>query len=73
LYYNGIKLEFDHKNLDFYDIKGGSTILLRDLGYMVPLRLSKLIVSVGPPVIFSLFQEYHLNIYLYIEGAEKAL
>lgn len=56
IYYNGQRLEIDHKTLDFYDIKPGSTIYLLDLGFMIPIRLSKFIVNSGPPLIFWLFR-----------------
>lgn len=33
LFYNGIKLEFDHKGIGHYDIKAGATIFLQNQGY----------------------------------------
>jgi hypothetical protein len=30
LFYNGIKLEFDHKSISHYDIKAGATIFLQN-------------------------------------------
>lgn len=37
---------------------------------MIPLRLSKLIVMSGPPLILYLLSHYHINIYVYLEGEE---
>ena len=73
LYYNGAKLEFDHKSLSFYDIKPGSTVYLQDMGYMLPLRLSKFCVNNGPPCILYLLREYHLDIYRCLEDEETLI
>ena len=45
---------------------------LLDQGYMIPVRLSKFIVNIGPPVIFYLIREYHTDLYTYIEGEKWA-
>ena len=68
LFYNGIKLSSDHKTLEFYNIKAGATIYLKDQGIMVPNRVSKITIYMGPPLIFYLFHLYHTEIFTFTEG-----
>lgn len=72
VYYRGQKLYFDHKSLEFYDIKAASTVFVYDNGHLVPLRASKIFVYSGPIIMFYLFDKYRLSIYERYEGKEFA-
>ena len=63
-----MKLELDHKPLADYGIKAGSTIHLFDKGIQIPLRLGKLSVYLGPPLIFAMYSMYHQPIFEILLG-----
>jgi hypothetical protein len=68
LYYQGILLEFDHKPLDHYGIKAGSTVHLYDKGVQVPVRIGKFMAYTGPPLIWYLYSAYHIHIFEFLLG-----
>ena len=70
LYYNNVKLEFDHKSLRHYDIKAGATIHLQDQGYQIPLRLGKMVVYSGPIMAMAVYSGWHWDLYEFYEGAD---
>ena len=73
LYFNGMKLEFDHWHLNDYDARIAtplSVIHLHDQGMTMPRAVSKVLVNLGPLIMFWAFEAYHTEIYTYVEGEE---
>lgn len=73
LYFNGMKLESDHKHLKYYDADITTplaVIHLQDQGKMMPRIISKVLVNSGPPILFWMFENYHSDIYQFMEGEE---
>ncbi len=71
LYYNGIQLELDHKTLTHYDVKPGSTIHVQDVGELIPRRLGKFIIYLGPILCFYLYSKYLYKVFSFLMGKQE--
>jgi hypothetical protein len=70
LYYQGVKVEFDHKALHVYGIRAGSTVHVWDKGIQIPVRLEKFMAYSGPPLIWYLYSTYHMSIFEVLLGEQ---
>lgn len=66
LYVGGVKLELDHKPIQYYDIKECSTVHLHDKGFQLPKRPCKLLVYLGPMLIMWIFSAHRILMFEYI-------
>jgi len=49
--------------MSLYHVRAGSTIYVQDSGIQISYRLSKMMISLGPPVMFLLFRFFSKYVY----------
>lgn len=55
-----------HKQLSDYGVQDFSTIILTDLGWTIPLGISRVVVFAGVPIIFEAYASNHWWIFSHI-------